>query len=166
MRWNCKQKGECYLKSLPDWGILKDCFPRGISPTDIDGLIEIKGNLLVLEWKKPGAVIQEGQQQALRGISLYRKATVFVVFGNPKLPTVEALQEVHLGKFHPAVRCTLKDLRARCQRWGRWANTHPLTGLQIVQNVWAHASIEEKDAILAFVLGEHRKSNSAKREFT
>jgi hypothetical protein len=48
-----------------DWGFLKEagCFgTKNIEPTDVDGMTERKGYCILIEAKKPGVRIKQGQQ--------------------------------------------------------------------------------------------------------
>jgi len=51
IRHNCEIDG-CYLKNqTPDWGFLDNSFSGKIRVSDIDGIVEVNGHLLILEWK-------------------------------------------------------------------------------------------------------------------
>lgn len=76
-RWNCNDKG-CYHEQLPNWDDLIECFPAGIKPTDIDGLVELNRNFLFLEQKSPGKGIDTGQGMALRGLCRLRGVTAVI----------------------------------------------------------------------------------------
>ena len=54
--------------SLPSWDDLLDCFPRGIRPTDIDGMVEINGWVLILDQKEQGKTFEEGQRRAYNAL--------------------------------------------------------------------------------------------------
>lgn len=79
-RHDCSKK-DCYYEQLPCWDDLIECFPRGIRPTDIDGMVEIQGNVLFLEEKRRGAGPDEGQRRALRAVS--RRQGITVAFFRP-----------------------------------------------------------------------------------
>jgi hypothetical protein len=73
LRWNCEKNG-CYKDSrLPDWGFLKGCFPRGIEPTDIDGMVHLGGDgldrFLFLEEKGRFGGLHHGQTRAFHALS-------------------------------------------------------------------------------------------------
>lgn len=53
---------ESAVASIWDWHFLNDCFTRGITVADIDGIIERHGYFLVLEAKRPGAGQPLGQK--------------------------------------------------------------------------------------------------------
>ena len=74
-RWNCDEKG-CYTMSLPSWDDLLDCFPRGIRPTDIDGMVEINGWVLIIDQKEPGKTFEEGQRRAYNALRERPNTTV------------------------------------------------------------------------------------------
>lgn len=44
-------------------------FPRGIIPTDVDGMVEINSWFLFIEQKRAGASLPEGQRKALQRLS-------------------------------------------------------------------------------------------------
>lgn len=76
-RHQCSVSG-CYIDRLPDWGDIIAQFPRGIIPTDVDGMVEIGGRFLFLEEKGAGASMSGGQQKALRRLSQLPGVTVMV----------------------------------------------------------------------------------------
>ena len=79
-RYNCDERS-CYYKQLPKWDDLIGCFPRGIRPTDVDGMVEINGNFLFLEEKGAGVPLPPGQRSALRKLS--RRPGITVAFFRP-----------------------------------------------------------------------------------
>lgn len=79
-RWNCHEKRQCYNDTLPSWDYLMEAFPRGIIPTDVDGMVEINGSFLFIEQKRAGAFIPEGQRMALlRLAALSDNVTVLII---------------------------------------------------------------------------------------
>lgn len=76
-RHRCESNG-CYIEALPWWNDIAECFPRGIIPTDIDGMVEIGGHILFLEEKSIGKHIDEGQRKALKALSSKDNVTVVV----------------------------------------------------------------------------------------
>jgi hypothetical protein len=124
-RWDCKAKG-CYYQQLPDWDDLLPCFPRGIAPTDVDGLVEIGSNLLFMEQKGPGVPIPDAQRLALQRAS--RREGVTTLFFRPPLRVASDLECLIFGNgppdgWQPCSRDQLKDwLRA----WAIEADAHPI----------------------------------------
>lgn len=107
---------DLYLESAWDWGILKGCFGTSkIEPTDIDGLVERNGRFLVLEAKKPGVRIKQGQIitfNALRNTGLF---TIVIVWGENSNP--QEMLVMYPPPLQPKQgKATLEDLR-RVVRW-------------------------------------------------
>lgn len=50
-RWDCRTQGCFNLKKRPKIERFADCLPGRIAFTDVDGVIELCGNFLYLEWK-------------------------------------------------------------------------------------------------------------------
>ncbi|MFT3871097.1 MAG: hypothetical protein QM714_00390 [Nocardioides sp.] len=111
-RWDCSMDG-CYHESLPDWeDICTTVFPRGIYPTDVDGMVEMNGHLLFLEQKGPGVGIDTGQRLAMRHLAnLSTKVTV--LFMRPgKASDLEVLlyrRDVEAMGWQPWTRPQLLD---------------------------------------------------------
>ena len=81
IKWDCPTDG-CYRDFLPDWTPLNDCFPRaGIRVGDIDGMVEVGGHFLFMEWKPPRVTIPEGQMKALTRLSRLPRVTVLILWG-------------------------------------------------------------------------------------
>lgn len=78
MRHHCIRDG-CYLGALPSWDDILECFPRGIRPTDVDGMVEINDHFLFIEEKRSGASLLEGQRQALRRLATRPRVTVLYI---------------------------------------------------------------------------------------
>jgi hypothetical protein len=78
MRYDCRRDG-CYYHTLPDWSDINDSFPGAIRPTDIDGMVEINGNVLFLEQKGAGASMTEGQGRAFKALSRKERVTVLAM---------------------------------------------------------------------------------------
>lgn len=64
-----------------EWGWLSDVFPRGISPTDIDALVEINGKFLFIETKAPGKTVETGQRLALERLRDVTGAWLLYIWG-------------------------------------------------------------------------------------
>ena len=132
LRHDCSRSG-CYKETLPDWGVLAGCFPGRIAPTDLDGIVELRGRVLILEWKRPDGRIPRGQEILLERLAA-RGLTVFVVWGPTALaklhpaspdvaPAALTLRIYDSSLPRPLERypITLADLRAEVSRWSRTA---------------------------------------------
>lgn len=77
-RYKCTNSG-CYIQNLPSWDYLDGSFPRGIIPTDIDGMVEVNGHFLFIEQKGPGAAPNTGQSAAFRALSMLPNVKVAII---------------------------------------------------------------------------------------
>lgn len=117
--------GSCYKELyLPDWGILDGCFPRDIKPSDIDGVVEINGHLLFLEWKKPPASLTTGQRRMFERQTLRaRRQQVLVIYGELGKPA--RLELIQHGKTRFNQPCDMEFLRWHCEHWAQYADSLP-----------------------------------------
>ena len=121
LRHKCSVGG-CYKERyLPDWGILDGCFPRGIKPSDIDGVVEINGYMLFLEWKTPGGKVSVGQRRMFERQTQYAtRQQVLIIYGDLGKPTrIELIQN---GKTRFNQECDIEFLRWHCEQWGLYAD--------------------------------------------
>jgi len=117
IRHNCETHG-CYIKtSTPDWGFLDSAFSNKIRVGDIDGIVEVKGRVLILEWKTTDTPIPKGQEIMFKNITSGEKITVIVIWGDPKetIPTDYQLfwNGIRIEK-KPANAEIIKDF---CRKW-------------------------------------------------
>lgn len=119
LRHQCSVNG-CYKEKLPDWGILEGCFPRGIRPSDVDGIVELNGWFLMLEWKPKSGFLTQGQRRMFLNITAgSRRAQVLVIYGDKDTPAEIELYQRGKRQFRQV--CDLAFLRWFCQQWGIFA---------------------------------------------
>lgn len=100
--------------------MLDGVFPRGITPSDVDGVVEINSRFLWLEWKSETKRVPKGQLMMLtRRTQDSPKDTVFIIFGPKYAPT--KLQIIRDGKVGKLRNVSIIELRDYCDRWARWA---------------------------------------------
>jgi hypothetical protein len=123
MRWNCKAQGKCYNLTLrPRIEEFAGCFPGRISMSDVDGIVEIGGHFLLLEWKSAGGAVTGGQRIMFEQLTaLSTKITVVVVSGEPREPTVEAVQVFRRGVGTLPEPATFEGLKVRIEAWANRA---------------------------------------------
>ena len=51
-------------------------------PSNVDGIAERNGYFLILEWKRPGEKMSEGQKRLLKALAANTKFMVVVIIGN------------------------------------------------------------------------------------
>lgn len=126
MRWNCREKGKCFRNLCPKLGVFDGCFPGKIGMSDVDGMVEIAGRFLFLEWKSDGGHLTTGQRIAFERLTSLStdpmKVTVIVVSGNPETMAVQRMQLFHSGKSQGVFDCDLDGLQQRMADWAARAS--------------------------------------------
>jgi len=120
MRWDCDKNG-CFNKLCrPKIEAFADCFPGRINFGDVDGIVEVSGNILMLEWKrKPG--IPTGQRRMYEAITMRDGFNVVCGVGNAETMQVDSFTYFHNGKESMPVAASLNDLKSYMRRWALWA---------------------------------------------
>jgi len=128
MRWDCAKQGCFNRKKRPKIELFADCFPRRIAFSDVDGIVEVKGNFLALEWKEHQR-LPKGQKILFERFTSLCPATVIIVEGNAETMTVDTIRVVWDGVIsppegEPAEPCDLQQLKELIAAWATWANDH------------------------------------------
>ncbi len=126
MRWNCLERGCFNLHKRPKIEVFAECFPRSINFSDVDGIVEINGQALLLEWK-PGQDITTGQRIMYSRLTQSSPLTVFVVAGDARSMAVQARCVFRHGHQSPWRQCTLQGIMGLFRRWAAWADQQPAT---------------------------------------
>jgi hypothetical protein len=77
---------QCHLARMPAWDRINALLPGRMAVTDIDGLIEHHGSLLVIEAKGAGVPVVEGQRRALLALSRHPDVDVWITRPYPLWP--------------------------------------------------------------------------------
>lgn len=113
---------ERFIAALWDWGILDGCFGNTkIALTDIDGLVERKGQFLLIEAKGKGVELKDGQRRLLITLSNLSQFTVFIVWGDKNKP--EKLQIFSRGRQYSRKDTNLEHFRQKVSEWYIMADT-------------------------------------------
>lgn len=107
MRWDCVKSGCFNIERRPKIEMFCEALPGKISFGDVDGMVEINGFILMLEWKGSGGSLRMGQEIAYKNItrmvkpgSLEMKNAVFVINGDAKTMELFDIQVFAKGKKH------------------------------------------------------------------
>jgi hypothetical protein len=122
MRWKCAALG-CYNElARPKIEVFADCFPGRICMGDIDGLVEINGKFLLLEWKSGPKEIPQGQRITYDVLVKIagRMWTVLCIAGDAK--TMDVTHAMVYGKMARWEHADLWRCKRYMARWARWAN--------------------------------------------
>jgi len=124
MQWNCETRGCFNIKKRPKIERFADCLPRRLAFSDVDGLAEVAGNYLYLEWKEHTS-LSSGQAILFRRLTTTCPAAVLIVEGDAEHMTVDSIRLVWQGTIHEPEPATLDELRASIRHWAAWAEAHP-----------------------------------------
>lgn len=88
------------------WSKLSDVFPRGITPTDIDGMVEVGGCFFLFEGKTEGAEISTGQrlcfQRLLKSLPQGRAVLVIAEHVNlERIDVADGIRRLRLAWLRP-----------------------------------------------------------------
>lgn len=119
LRWDCEKNGCFNIKRRPKIEVFSDCFPRRINFGDVDGLVELNGNALLLEWKTFKGDLPKGQSIAFKNLTKDGKITVLCVVGN-----AETMECTHYGFFwngewHKYRKASLMEVKSFMTRWAK-----------------------------------------------
>jgi hypothetical protein len=114
-------------QQLWDWGWLNPAFhPTTARASDIDGVVEQDGHILILEGKPYPFAWPEGSAQfrTLKTLSGKPGTCVLILYGDPSIPAVfKAEQVIPMGPKHlPRVPATNDDVIRWTAQW--FAHTH------------------------------------------
>lgn len=133
-RHKCDARG-CWLERRWDSNLLGRAaesedgrwpFPRGISPSDIDGFMECAGQVLFIETKDHGAPIPRGQERALEALAQLG-ATVLVQECSP--PNTDSVVRTRLcvkGSWKEWQSMDRLQRDRLVQEWFEWAEGEPV----------------------------------------
>ena len=67
-----------------DYGDFKGLIPTNTAfvPSNVDGIAERNGNFLILEWKRSGEKVSEGQKRLLQALAANPRFMVVIIYGN------------------------------------------------------------------------------------
>lgn len=112
---------ELFDKGIWDWGFLDRCFaPSRIKVSDIDGITERNGKLLILETKARGVELKTGQLILFR--QLVRAGNhVLIIWGYQDEAKHDLLYMTPEGdcRYHDTPKGTIQDI---VRDWYRWAD--------------------------------------------
>lgn len=116
---DCESKG-CWNKQYrPNIEYFYHALPRKLTMSDIDGVAEVNGAFLFLEWKSHKGPLPTGQRiLADRLTRLSNRIWYIIVQHEPGNPMgIENVMVVHAGKFSDWQPCSILDLNDRIKAW-------------------------------------------------
>jgi hypothetical protein len=126
LRWDCDKNGCFNVKRRPKIETFAECFPRKCNFGDVDGIVEIEGRGLVLEWKGEPMALPVGQSIMWKRLTKDRTITLLCVAGDPQTMDVTHRAMICSGTWRDWKPSSLSDLKASIREWVRWAEAHSL----------------------------------------
>ena len=121
LRWNCDKGGpgkNCFNRlRRPKIEVFADCFPGRISFGDVDGIVEINGYGLMLEWKAHNRALPKGQQIMYERLTISGLITVICVVGNAETMECTHYSIFSLGRYFPPKESDLEGIKEIVRRW-------------------------------------------------
>ena len=121
MRWDCEKRGCFNVKRRPKIEVFAGCFPGKISFGDIDGIVEINGFALLLEWKSDCNSLPIGQRIMYSRITKDGKISVIIVNGNAETMEIQSVAFYFKGKWIEHRQCDLDGLKEHVKKWSEKA---------------------------------------------
>ena len=120
LRWDCEKQGCFNLKRRPKIELFSELFPGKISFGDVDGLVEINGRGLMLEWKTFAGKIPMGQKITYEKLSRDGLITVLCIVGDAETMEIRNHCIFFKGKRLPVNGYKDSNLEAIKQIIKRW----------------------------------------------
>ena len=117
LRYDCTVSGCFNKKRRPKIEVFADCFPRRINFGDVDGLVELNGSFVLLEWKGAGGVLRDGQRRSLQAFSRQRANLAIVVEGDAESMTVSRLCFFWHSRLFGWRVANLSSIKEIIRRW-------------------------------------------------
>ena len=117
LTWDCERDG-CFNKvHRLKFHVFADCFPNKINFSDVDGIVEMKGKVLMLEWKSKKGTLPLGQQIMYTRISITGDTTVLCIVGSAETMECTHYGFFWKGKWNKYRTATLLDIKDFIKRW-------------------------------------------------
>ncbi len=126
MRWDCDKQGCFNRVCRPKIEVFSECFPGKINFGDIDGIVEINGIGLMLEWKGPNGSLRTAQEIMYKRLTKTGLLSVLVVIGDAEKMTTEKYCWFYRGKQSTWKPGNIEKVKEQMRSWANWARGLPL----------------------------------------
>lgn len=122
MLWNCEQRGCFNRVKRPKIEVFAEDLPGKIAVSDVDGVVEIAGHFLFLEFKSH-TDIPRGQSLLFKRLTkLSRKVAVLVIVADAETMICHERCVFYDGKQEPWQSCDLQDVKEMLRDWVEWVH--------------------------------------------
>ena len=108
-----------------DYADFKSLIPKNpnLIPSNVDGILERNGQFLILEWKRPGEKVSEGQRIMLQALAAKPSFMVVIIYGNTDNETVIDSYWLLTPEGKPYKRgIGFESFKTFYREWYLWAN--------------------------------------------
>lgn len=123
MRWDCKKRGCFNVKRRPKIEMFAGALPGKISFGDIDGIVEINGYALLLEWKSERNDPSTGQRIMYERLTRNAPIMVLLMIGNAENMQISHCGKFYRGKFYGLQDATFDIVYNHIKAWAEWAKS-------------------------------------------
>ena len=124
LRWDCQKDGCFNLKRRPKIEVFSGCFPGKINFGDVDGIVELNGKALMLEWKTSlSKSLPTGQKLMYERITVGKMITVLIIVGNAETMDCNRYSLFFNGIHGKWIEADLVEIKNRIKRWASWAKS-------------------------------------------
>lgn len=123
MQYDCKSKGCFNEVHRLDFSQYYDALPGKISFSDLDGITEVAGNFLVLEWKSHAGELPVGQKLMFERMTRSNAFSVICAAGEKNSPVQAGLY--HDGRWSGWRETDAGELFECVGLWSKWALANP-----------------------------------------
>jgi hypothetical protein len=124
MRWDCQKQGCFNKKKRPRIELFAESLPGRIALGDVDGMVEIEGNFLFLEFKEH-STIPRGQRILYQRLTRLAPAVVLVIEADIEQMDIYGISYVVNGSIEPQIPMDLNRLKEIIKSWATWARQNP-----------------------------------------
>ena len=118
MRWDCEKQGCFNKKRRPKIEQFAECLPGKIAFSDVDGIAEVNGRALVLEWKAQPTDIPTGQRIMWQRLTKTGILSVLCIAGDAETMDVTDTRYCHLGAWDKAWKTdNIQGVKDSIKRW-------------------------------------------------
>lgn len=125
MRHDCAKQGCFNLVRRPKIEQFADCFPGKIAMGDVDGIVEVNGKGLLLEWKSSGVSLPLGQKIMYGRLTKNTMLSVIIVHGDAQTMDIQQHAWFAAGVMHEWVESSLDEVKQAMRDWVEWATHNP-----------------------------------------
>lgn len=115
-----------YLSSFWNWEFLRGCFGGApVEVSDIDGCIEKRSHLLLIETKSPGEEPPNGQKFMWENLRRTGRIKILVIWGQPGEPEQALYISEKSHEWYP--QASIETIQKIVSEWYAWAAKQPIS---------------------------------------